>query len=247
MDVYFLLQGMPDILRSPNTSIQKDQALFTLQDIFGKEIVIVFRDPKRNDDLLVRADLRNMAINAATETRNNIVKISDTDRKEETTTNSQLIYCLWPVMMKTISSWEKIDLYIQTSDAIAQIESALSDNDIQSFVQNKIGKFGEWSDASLNHLYGDTVLLKDFLGLDKTPSILADIDGLFIRPDVPALRDEKRMDSIRIDKELNNPLAKSYRSLMLSPGSYIFPIYTKNADGSTHSQLLVHAQTIVGG
>jgi len=85
---------MPDILRSPNTSIQKDQALFTLQDIFGKEIVIVFRDPKRNDDLLVRADLRNMAINAATETRNNIVKISDTDRKEETTTNSQLIYCL---------------------------------------------------------------------------------------------------------------------------------------------------------
>gem|GEM_PF-2361479 len=94
LDVYFLLQGMPDILRSPNTSIQKDQALFTLQDIFGKEIVIVFRDPKRNDDLLVRADLRNMAINAATETRNNIVKISDTDRKEETTTNSQLIYCL---------------------------------------------------------------------------------------------------------------------------------------------------------
>ena len=238
---------MTDILRSPDTSIQKDQALFTLQDIFGKEIAIVFRDPKINDDLLVRADLRNMAINAATETRNNIVKISDTDRKEETTTNSQLIYCLWPVMMKTISSWEKIDLYIQTSDAIAQIESALSDNDIQSFVQNKIGKFAEWSDASLNNLYGDVALLKDLLELDKNPFILADIDGLFIRPDIPALRDEKRMDSIRIDTEFNNPTAKSYKSLMLSSGSYIFPIYTKNPDGSTHAQLVVHAQTIVGG
>lgn len=45
-----------------------------------------------------------MAINAATGARHSIVKLSDTDRQEATTTTSQLIYCLGPMMMKTIAS-----------------------------------------------------------------------------------------------------------------------------------------------
>jgi hypothetical protein len=93
----------------------------------------------------------------------------------------------------------------------------------------------------------DIMELKEFLGLETNPSVLADVNGVFIRPNIDALRNQKRMDSIHADPKLNNPLSKSYTSIMLSPGSYIFPIYTTGTDGSVHSQLAVHAQTVIGG
>lgn len=151
-------------------------------------------------------------------------------------------------MMKTIASWDKIDLYIQTWATVAQIQSALSDDVIQSFLQQNHEKFGQHIEASLDNLYGnDIAWLQEFLQLNKTPSLIADVNGIFIRPDIAALRDEKRMDSIRIHEQLNSPLAKSYKALMLSPGSYIFPVYTKNPDGSVDKQLVVQAQSIIGG
>lgn len=228
--------------------ITEEQASAILYSNFGQDIAITFRDPRKWDDLLVRADLKNMAINAATGARHSIVKLSDTDRQEATTTTSQLIYCLGPMMMKTIASWDKIDLYIQTWATVAQIQSNLSDDIIQSFLQHKYEKFGQHIEASLDNLYGgDIAWLQEFLELDKTPSVMADVNGIFVRPDITALRDEKRMDSIRIHEQLNSPLAKSYKALMLSPGSYIFPVYTNNPDGSVDKQLVVQAQSIIGG
>jgi hypothetical protein len=50
-----------------------------------------------------------------------------------------------------------------------------------------------------------------------TIDTLSDENGVFIWPDIQALRVLKQVDSIRADRVLNNPLATHYQALMINP------------------------------
>jgi len=201
--------------------------------------------PKIDQDILIRADVPQMLNNAGLWSRNNVVKVSYTDRKQEDTVNAQLIHCLGSTLMKTVQKWDALELYIQTSDPIVAVTSGIEDEKIQSFLDKK----NKFSDERFVSLY-DMDLLELLLANNPGDSFtvknqIFDPNGLCIWPDIAALRQHKQMDSIRVDKDIYGLSADNYKSLMIYPGAYIFPIY-QSKQHTINPKLIVHASGVVG-
>jgi hypothetical protein len=87
---------------SADILLQRQDIILDLENKLSKDISYVFRDPKVDQEILIRADIKQMMYNAHHGTRESIVKVSYADRKEEDTTTAQLVHCLGPTLMKTI-------------------------------------------------------------------------------------------------------------------------------------------------